>query len=385
MNTAGIIAEYNPFHNGHLWQINEARRITGCEYLVVVMSGNHVQRGEPAIYDKWQRTRAALTHGADAVIELPSYYAVAAAGYFARGAVRLIQATNVVDWLCFGSECGTLAPLEAAADVLIDEPPLFKQALRDKLALGCSYANARGAALSQFVGGVSPDFFAQPNNTLGIEYIKVLKSYGSRIKPIALPRHSSGGIASASSIRQLIHAGQASEAARLMPGHTDYTSARKLDDYSAFYKKFLYLSRELYKKNLSGVMERCANTPDYDDGLFNRFVNEANRYELISEIIAAVKTKRFTHTRLQRAVMHLILGITAGDMAALEQQGGPPYLRILGFRTDSGPLIGKMATGAALPIVVDAAGRHKLPPFAREVFEREARGELSIPVIKQAK
>ncbi len=383
MKAVGIIAEYNPFHNGHLWQIGEARRVTGREYVVAVMSGGHVQRGEPAVFDKWARTRAALKHGADIVIELPSYYAVAAADYFARGAVALMDATGVVDCLCFGSECGALGPLEKAADVLADEPPLFKQALKEQLALGNSYAYARGAALERFVKNVAPGFFAQPNNTLGIEYIKALKLINSSIRPVALPRAEARDIASASAIRKLILAGREGEAARFMPGLDGYGAPRCLDGYSAFYKGYLPLAHERYKVNLLGEMECCINTPDYDPGLTNRFLREAGRYELISQIISAVKTKRFTHTRLQRTVLHLILGITAGDMAALTQNGGPPYIRILGFRKAGGPLLGKMATGAAVPVVVDAAaGMKRLPPFAREVFEREARGELAMPVIK---
>ena len=185
MKTVGIIAEYNPFHNGHAYQIAMAKKITSADYCIVVMSGDFVQRGTPAIMDKYIRAHSALESGADLVLELPVYYAASSAEYFASGAVALLDKLGVTDTLCFGSECGDIAVLSALAEALLDETPQFKKVLKQQIKSGASYPQARNHALSVTAPHLTGSLHVlqSPNNILGLEYIKALKKRQSRIQP----------------------------------------------------------------------------------------------------------------------------------------------------------------------------------------------------------
>ena len=188
MKTVGIIAEYNPFHNGHKYQIEKAKELTGADYCIVVMSGNFVQRGTPAFMDKYLRAKAALTCGADLVIELPVHYAAASAEYFASGAVAILDRLGVIDYLCFGSECGNIEILSDIADVLISESDEFKNVLKQRLKEGVAYPKARNDAICAAAPHLTEylDVLNYPNNILGLEYIKALKKRKSNIAPCTI-------------------------------------------------------------------------------------------------------------------------------------------------------------------------------------------------------
>ena len=185
MKITGIIAEYNPFHNGHLYQIRKAKEITGADYIIVVMSGNHMQRGTPALIDKYSRAKMALSGGADMVIELPTCYATASAEYFAMGAISILNQLGCVDSVCFGSESGDITMLSKIAHALVDESEDFVQSLKTKLKNGDTYPVARNAALAETINGFTTfdTILGFPNNILGIEYIKAIIRQNSSIKP----------------------------------------------------------------------------------------------------------------------------------------------------------------------------------------------------------
>lgn len=329
MHTVGIIAEFNPLHRGHVLHINETKarfgKNGGGVKIVVAMSGNFVQRGEPAIFDKRRRTRTALLAGADIVLEIPVPYVIAGgADYFARGSVGILAATGVVDTISFGSECGDITAIRDAARVLADEPPAYKAALREGLDAGMSFAAARGAALELCCGGGTLGLFTKPNNCLAIEYCKALRLSGDLINVFTTHRASGGP--SATKIREKLHA------------RGGFPS---LDDFSKIFRYLLHI-RDF----------------DLGEGLENRFRKFAANHTQISEIIDAVKTKRYTRTRLCRAVLSIILNIA--DMEAFDRAGGVQYIRVLGFRKESADLLGKISEKAALPVITHNAAMDKI-------------------------
>ncbi|MCL2356781.1 MAG: nucleotidyltransferase family protein [Defluviitaleaceae bacterium] len=319
MRTTGIIAEFNPFHKGHAAHINETKAKFGGK-IIVAMSGNFVQRGEPAVSDKWRRTKTALAAGADIVLEIPVPYVVAGADFFARGSVGLLAATGVIDALSFGSECGDIGAIRDAARVLADEPHEYRRVLREKLGAGMSFAAARGAALDACIKDAPAGLFTKPNNCLAIEYCKALRLLGDPMEVFTTFRASGGP--SATKIREKLHA---------------RGGVAHIDDFSEIFRFLIY-------------------TRDFDlgEGLENRFRKFSSRHKKISEIIDAVKTKRYTRTRLSRAVLCVILGINAAEI------GEVPYIRVLGFRKESADLLGRLTEKAALPVITHGAAMDEI-------------------------
>ncbi|MCL2350984.1 MAG: nucleotidyltransferase family protein [Firmicutes bacterium] len=381
----GIIAEYNPFHNGHLYHMRASKETTGAERVVVVMSGNFVQRGEPALCDKFARTRMALEGGADAVIELPTLFAASAAGDFADAAVTLLERTGVVNCLCFGSESGNLADIEAARD-LLDEDAGFGKRLRGALGNGASFPAAfgaaakgaeDGAAAGNAGGGVPAEgadggvpgssVFDGPNGTLGALYLNALKKLGSGIAPYTVKR---GDYASASEIRKTAGSGRLAEAADALPPFAYEILSRyggrfpALEDYSMIFQYLVKTGGEGYLKGILGM----------DEGLHNRFTRFAGERAGLAGILAGAKTRRYTYTRLQRAALHAVLGIKKDDAARFKALGGPQYIRVLGFRRERAALVGEIGRKAGLPVIVNMKNaRKRLGTAGVEMLETEIR------------
>ena len=192
-NVLGIIAEYNPFHNGHLYQLNSSKSITNSDYSIAIISGNFTQRGDVAIVDKWTRAQMALENGIDLVIELPTVYAISSAENFASGAVKILDSLGIVNFLSFGSECNDISILSQVTDVLVDEPPEYKTLLSHELDKGVSFPKARERALMMYLNDVRrfASVLSSPNNILGIEYLKALKRQKSPMQPITIQRKDS--------------------------------------------------------------------------------------------------------------------------------------------------------------------------------------------------
>lgn len=379
MKTVGIIAEYNPFHRGHAYQIEQVRKQTGADYVVVVMSGNFVQRGTPAWTDKYLRTQMALAGGASLVIELPVCYATASAEEFAFGAVSLLHQLDFVDTLCFGSECGNLEPLQTIAAFLISPDEDFETQLREQFQTGMSYPAARDNVLTQKFPSLLqeyPTLLSEPNNILGIEYCKALLHLDSNMQPFTIARTDGGyhetrerqGFLSASGIRRqweeacFLSDRENAASAAGKPLWTQYKEdcllslgecippyVQKLlrDNPEHFPVTAEDLTAMLYYRLRTTTDKEVLSVLDMTPELFHRMQHLLPQCTSLSDYITAVKTKQYTYTRISRALLHLLLHIRASytDSPAL-------YGRLLGFRGDASRLLRKTTK---IPVITKAA------------------------------
>lgn len=339
MKITGIVAEYNPFHNGHKYQADMAKK--DCDAVVAVMSGSFVQRGDVAIFDKFTRAECAVRCGIDLVIELPSVYSLSTAQKFAQGAVSTLDALGIVDTLCFGSENGDIASLINAADIIADEPPEVSEKIQKLISEGLSYPSARQKA---FVGIIAGNILSLPNNILALEYIRALKNINSTIIPTSLKRHAVGyhdtytvmEYASATAIRKMLT--ENSPADGFVPKQIcDIYKTAPTSDKERLFPILYYAIR-------SGRL--TADIADVSEGLENRIYKECARAQSFEELAAAVKTKRYTLTRINRILMCTILGIT-DSMTALP----PQYIRILAMNKTGASILAQAKKSAKLPII----------------------------------
>lgn len=363
MKVAGIIAEYNPFHNGHAHLVETARK-SGATHVVAVMSGNFVQRGEPALFDRSVRTQAALMNGVDLVLQLPSVYAASAAQSFSRAAVEILDGMGIVDELVFGSECGDTEKLISAVCALESES--LKPLLDAELKKGISFASARENAL-RCIDSESADIIKSPNNILGVEYISALKKLGSRIVPVTFPRigadHDSketgGNIASASNIREMFLAGGWE---RFVPENTvDIYKNAAIANIENIEKALLYKLRTADSESLS-------KAPDVSEGIENRIISAAETATNLKELYSFSKTKRYSHARIRRIILSYFLGFTAEDPAI-----PVPYIRVIGFNEKGAELIRNAGEAARLPIITKASDVASLGENAQKIFSLECR------------
>ena len=365
MKTAVIISEYNPFHRGHQWQIEQLRE-QGFTHIVAVMSGCFVQRGAPAIFHKTERSHMALLGGADLVIELPVPYACATAQRFAFGGVALADSLGFADALCFGSECGDISQLSRVVDAL--ESPALKPLLDKHLACGTTFAKARTFAVAELTSSETAALLEEPNNTLGIEYMMQLRQLNSTLEPITIPRknvshHSSNaqdGFASASHIRQLLMSGQPDKASVLVPDECREllltASPVHSDD-----RIMLARLRTLDKEDLSHL-------PDCSEGLENRLYQAIRDSLSVEEIWEKTKSKRYSHARIRRLCMNAFLGVEDGLHQKL-----PPYLRVLGFNEKGRETLALARKQAKVPISGSLADLSRTSPLAEKFAHLEAR------------
>lgn len=340
MKTSAVICEFNPFHNGHKYLLDEIRR-QGYECIICVMSGSFTQRGEAAISDKFERTRVALKNGADLVIELPTPYAVSSAERFAKGGVDIIKATGVVDKVFFGSEAGDIELIKKAA--LATNDPKVLAILKDRMDKGEYYPSALEKAIEEVFGSEVSNVLKEPNNTLGVEYVKELSRCGIEAgtikrKAVAHDSHEAkGNFASASLIREMIFKGE--EVSGYVPcGSFSNPAKLSLGDRAILFR--------LKTMNL----EEIANLPDVSEGLENRIYNAARICNSLEELLFEVKTKRYTMARLRRILTSAVLGITK------DLQSSPvPYLRILGMTEIGKEALSLISKKAALPIITSVA------------------------------
>ena len=319
MKICGIVAEYNPFHNGHKYHIEKTKELYGATHIVAVMSGNFTQRGDIAVMDKFRRAETALKNGVDLVIELPVPFALGSAEQFATGAVSLLNSLGCVDMISFGSECGDLSLLEETAGAVLfaQQNESFFRYMKS----GDSYPAALQKTIEQYYEEEIIDALAEPNNTLAVEYLKALSECGSRIKPVTIKRfgagHDSSSVtennASASMIRKLILSGQ--EVSSYVPElpETDFADIRRLE--TAILAKLRTMTPSEIEKAPNVLM-----------GLENRIYKAARVSGNLAELFMLIKTKRYTMARIRRIVMSVFLGIKKSDL-----KSAPCYVRILGM------------------------------------------------------
>lgn len=381
MKTVGIVAEYNPFHNGHAYHIKKAKELAGADYCVVVMSGDFVQRGAPALMDKYLRCECALRNGADLVLELPVYYAVSSAEHFAKGAVALLDKLGVVDSLCFGSECGDIRLLTEFAGELLDESPAFKETLGRELRMGHTYPQARNSALiasaPRLTGHI--DVLTNPNNILGIEYIKALLTMDSKIQPYTVRRagasyHDSSldsGFCSALSIRESLRQdGNTAELSKQVPA----VSLPVLEN--AFKKSFPIFSDDfsllLQYSLLSGEAAGFTEYPDIDKELSDRILKLLPKYQDFRSFCDLLKSKNRTYTRISRSLLHILLGIRREELFCCVAEGPVFYARMLGFREDASPLLCAIKKEGKIPLLSKLSDAEKLlAPTGMSMLEKD--------------
>lgn len=345
-NVVGIIAEYNPFHNGHAYHLAKSKELARADYVIAVISGNFVQRGNVSLLNKWDKANMALTNGADLVIELPTIYSISSAENFAYGAVKILDSLKIVDYISFGSELADMEILDQFAEVLYKEPQKFINLLNHELSKGLSFPKARENALLMYLNDIRKysNVLSSPNNILAIEYLKALKKFKSNIKPIAVKRTGSGyndleianNFASATAIRKKIIDNTPAGLSKLMPSNSYrvlYNSIQKghfVKDLKAFEKEILYTLRKMSLKEIE-------NLPDVSEGLEHNIKNAANSCNNLDEFMNIIKTKRYTNTRIQRILLYALLGITKDDMKqSIKSQ---PYIRVLGMNKKGKDLI----------------------------------------------
>lgn len=347
MKAVGIVAEYNPFHGGHQYQIRKIRESCGADTPVVaVMSGDFVQRGEAASYDKFTRAEAAVRGGVSLVIELPLPWSLSSAEGFARGGVGLLGATGVVGALSFGSESGDLSAIEKTAAVL--DTPEYNETLKAMLTGGTPFAAARAGAARALLGNTAA-VLNTPNDLLAVEYLRAAAKLGHTFKYIPIRREGSvhDGAGSASELRALLREGE-SLAGRI-PGEA-WDVFRCADEAGRGFVSPESLRTAILSRLRERTPEDFAAVPDAAEGLHFRLYEAARRGVSPEEIADLARSKRYAHARLRRMVMCAALGVRAGDA-----DGVPPYIRVLAFDARGAALLREMKTSAALPVVVKSA------------------------------
>lgn len=371
MKCAGVIVEYNPFHNGHLHHIQKTYQSFDFDGLIAVMSGNWVQRGEPAILDKWQRAQMALNQGVDLVIELPFIWACQSAREFAEGSVCLLDSTGVVNYQTFGSESANLDYLNKAAKTLVKEPESLKIELKKHLNSGNSYPFALTKALNNYIDSGPKEI--TPNDILGIEYLKSHIKLNTNIKTSVVQRVGSNyheeklnsDIASATAIRKALEKGYKVDS-YVPPSTLEILNKSKneLLFFKSLEKFILYRLRTTPPKELTRIT-------GWEKGLENRLKKRAIHSTNLEEFFNEITSRRYTRGRINRYLVHLLMEVSKDKIKYFNKKG-PPYIRILGMNSTGKSLIKKMKETAKLPVLTRPAKElRKLNPYAQACFNQE--------------
>ena len=333
----GIIAEYNPFHNGHSYHIQNTKAQTGADFVVAVMTGNFTQRGNTSVINKWEKAKMALNGDADLVIELPTIYSISSAENFASGAVKILNELGIVDTISFGMEANDVSTLNNIANVLVNEPPEYKTILEHELGKGNSFPKARENALMMYLNDIKryANVVKGSNNILAIEYLKALKKQKSSIVPFGVKRekvyYNSTKIideyASATGIRNLLLHNQIEEVRKVVPAKSYSILLNNLRQGTYVLDIIAYNDEIIYKLR-SMTVKQIANLPDVSEGLEYLIKDVSNKTNNLIELINGIKSKRYTQTRIQRILLYALLGITKKDMEMSKKI--TPYIRVLG-------------------------------------------------------
>ncbi len=337
-NVLGIIAEYNPFHNGHLYHLEKSKKDTNSSYTIAVISGNFTQRGSTSLVDKWSKAQMAINNGVDLVIELPVLYSISSAENFADGAIKILDSLKIVDFISFGSETPNLQILDHIAEIFYTEPKEYKALLSIELDKGLSFPKARENALIMYLNDQKnvKSILSSPNNILAIEYLKAIKRNNSKIKPYTIGRFESdynsknfnGNIASSTAIRNIVKNGGFNILPRLLPQSSfsmlvkNIKTGHIVPDISTFEKEIIFILRKMTINEIKAL-------PDVSEGLEYAIKDAANSCNSAIEFLNIIKSKRYTTTRIQRIMLYALLGITKKDMEVSKKIN--PYIRVLGF------------------------------------------------------
>lgn len=358
MQAVGIVVEYNPFHNGHLHHVQEAKRTTNSDVAVAIMSGQFLQRGEPALVDKWHRTKMALASGVDVVVELPYIFSTAQANQFAAGAVKILHAMQC-STLAFGSEQGSIAPFLNSFHLIENNRNQYNRTIKEQIQLGKSYPQALFFAYEQLKQQHPNSYIdlAQPNNILGFHYVEAIQHMNSPMQPTTIQRIAAGyhdsidihqKIASATGIRKALFSGMSlAEVSQFLPA----ASVEQLVQWQQTHQKFAAwetfwpLVKYAILRHTPAQLRQYA---DVAEGLENSLIKHASYSNSFSEFMNALKSKRYTWTRLQRMITHIYTGITKEQLHAHTE---PTYLRILGMNANGQRYISSIKKSLSLPLI----------------------------------
>ncbi|MBE5957829.1 MAG: nucleotidyltransferase family protein [Lachnospiraceae bacterium] len=353
MITTAIITEYNPLHNGHKYQIEKAKELTSCDNMIIAMSGNYVQRGEPAIFNKYTRSKWAINAGCDLVMELPTVFSTGSAELFACSAVDLLNKTGIVNYLVFGCEEDSIDKLKEYAQIFTEEPQAYKEALKNYLKDGCSFPKARSLAVAEYTNDSdSSAILNKPNNILAVEYLKALIKSNSSITPIGIKRNDNGynsseiagRFASATATRKLIQAGDTEALKYVVPDFVfkdikDNSTAITNDNFSDLY--FYSLIRE----------NRFDKYSDISKFLSNKLNNEKNNFRDINSFLNQLLTKDETLAHLKRSLLHILLGITEDIVNSAKASGYNQYIFPLAINSGNSILLKSIKSNCQVPFV----------------------------------
>lgn len=370
MKHIGIITELNPFHNGHAYIIDAARTHFPDKKVILMMSGDYVQRGEPAIFNKYVRTECALSAGADLVFEIPALFATASAEHFASASILSLAATHLVDTLCFGVETNTLSLLQEIAHFLVTEPITYQHQLKELLASGLSYAKARSIALSDhFTDPQFADIMKQPNNILAIEYLKAIERYQLPITPFAIPRIGAGyhdttldhTICSASALRHTIKQHSFSSCEELqayMPDSSYQILVNRSDARPLFWNDFLPFLQYAFLYPAQKFNKFC--------DVSNDFANQLSAYHLLPDdfdsLLKELSKKHMSDTRIKRCLLNILLMQTQTQMNYAKANHYVSYLRLLGFRKEASCLLKEMQQTTSIPVIQKVTKAREILP-----------------------
>lgn len=355
MKHIGVIAEYNPFHKGHAYQLSKVNELFPDKKIIVLMSGNYVQRGEPAIFNKYLRTQCALSDKVDIIFELPLLYATASAEYFASSAIIAFQKMGVVDMICFGAESDNLPILQEIAHVLATEPGFYKDLLQKELKKGSSFPKARMAATSAYLNHTEIEqIMQQPNNILAIEYLKAIERYKVAITPVVIKRIGSGyhdtgitdNFSSATAIRK-----------SLLTSTTDINSA--IPEKSVHILQNTYNAKPLFMTDFYdniqyALWKEASHLEQYLDvsqSLANQLRTHSPYSQTIDELLHVLSSKNYTTTRIRRVLLNILLNIKKSDMDYYKNNGYITYLRLLGFQKNASTILKTMKDCCTIPII----------------------------------
>lgn len=361
MEIAGIVAEYNPFHNGHFYQVSQTKSQTNCDALVAVISGNFSQRGESTITDKYTRTKMALLNGIDLVLELPVPVATASAERFAQGAISIFEQSQIVTLLSFGSECGNISLLNHIATTIVEQQNAIDLLIKPYLKQGLSYPKAREQALFELVSTAITsdtdqllDALKSPNNILGIEYLKALTQSHSSIKPFTIKRKGSnyhdsnitGNIASATAIRQAIYTDSVHHLDSMPTSASNLLNPHILPSMEK-------LSTFLHFKLMFSNIEELYATWDIPADLIRTFTKHIQDYPSYHELVKRATSKTYTKATVQRSLLRLLLEIDSNHLELCNTPLKVPYIRVLGCRKDCTHLLKALSIHSSVPVITN--------------------------------
>lgn len=386
MKTAGIICEYNPFHLGHEYQLIKTRELTNADAIICIMSGSFMQRGEPSGWNKWIRAETAIDSGADLVIELPFVYAAQTAEIFARGAIHLLNATNVCDYLSFGSESGNIEDILSVSELLLNEPKEISCKIKEKMSSGMLYPKAYQSSIIEYLDddikfSEAKQILSNPNNILAIEYLKAILSTKSSISPVTIKRLGGGyndkkisdQYSSATAIRSFLKAATPSaektdNLSHLLPISTinKIAASSEFVTWESFKEKLFY---RIMTTDLSDL----AKLAYINEGIENKIYKESFYSKSVEDLIERVKSKRYTKTNIQRMLTSILLNVYKSDIEWASNTSIPPYLRVLAMNETGKKLLRRMQKSEVQNIIVKTASFTPNNPIHKRMFELDLR------------